>query len=801
MFTGLLRLILIVSVILSLSISIFGFDLSKVIEALEGRDYAFVISAINDLKERDKKTFYSGEYDYLLARVAEKQGDFALASANYLSVVKRDSVLKEYALWHLAKISRAIGDLMIERVLISELLTESPGSLLREAAIKRLVRSYFESRDFGQMENLAFMGFSEAKDLQIDREMQVLLGLSFLRSGKKEQAREMFLKTIEQTQNASQPDDFDLEAVKGLDEIDKDEVLTDSEHLQRGKIYFFNREFRQARAHFSTIVANFPNSTLLAESMFLIGRSFFSEENYHEAIKWFERVLVEFPDSDFASEALLQSASAFSKVNKLREAISRYRRYIDLYPEGEKTERAYLNIVDTFRDMGEEGDALNWIEKTQQKFSGSSVAVLASFAKARVSMAKNDWVEALKILEQLQKDVGLLRGKTFSGQTDEVEVSFLRAYCLEHLGQYKEAIELYFSIPDGRNSYYGWRASERLKSLFQKSEALPFIKRKLTECENLLGQSLKRTNADSIRRVLQNCLKIEVSEENRAKIVDGLKKVYSFIPYYQKAPKLNLLEGKKLLPFFKSYHGAIARKLLSLGIYDEGTPEFEASLREILKTKEKGLSAFPPDFAYTLAVFYTRGEMPRRSISWMESLWGNLPADYEVNLIPRRHLVILYPTAYSDLVLRYSQEKNLDPRFILSIIRQESMFYSGAKSKASARGLMQFISTTANQIAAESGFDSFSLEQLYDPSVSVALGSTYLAKLFKIFPNQPQAVAASYNGGEKNMLRWLVRSKSNEADRYVPEILFVQSKDYVFKVMSNYRMYQMIYNENLKERQ
>ena len=59
-------------------------------------------------------------------------------------------------------------------------------------------------------------------------------------------------------------------------------------------------------------------------------------------------------------------------------------------------------------------------------------------------------------------------------------------------------------------------------------------------------------------------------------------------------------------------------------------------------------------------------------------------------------------------------------------------------------------------------------------------------------------MAASYNGGEQNMSRWLARSKNDSPDRYVPEIIFSQSKDYVYKVMANYRIYQMFYDEKLK---
>ena len=39
-----------------------------------------------------------------------------------------------------------------------------------------------------------------------------------------------------------------------------------------------------------------------------------------------------------------------------------------------------------------------------------------------------------------------------------------------------------------------------------------------------------------------------------------------------------------------------------------------------------------------------------------------------------------------------------------------------------------------------------------------------------------------------------------EADRYVTEILFSQSKDYVHRVMANYRMYTLLYDERLNRR-
>src|SRR3712207_6087452 len=79
----------------------------KIRSAVENRDYAQATAELENLRRADKKVFELNNYDYLLARMAEKRGDFALAMANYQAVVARNSVLREYALWHLSQIARA----------------------------------------------------------------------------------------------------------------------------------------------------------------------------------------------------------------------------------------------------------------------------------------------------------------------------------------------------------------------------------------------------------------------------------------------------------------------------------------------------------------------------------------------------------------------------------------------------------------------------------------------------------------------------------------------------------------------
>ncbi len=111
---------------------------------------------------------------------------------------------------------------------------------------------------------------------------------------------------------------------------------------------------------------------------------------------------------------------------------------------------------------------------------------------------------------------------------------------------------------------------------------------------------------------------------------------------------------------------------------------------------------------------------------------------------------------------------------------------------------MQFISSTANEIATQLNLHDFSQDDLYDPDTAILFGSQYLANLFQQFPGQPDAVAAAYNSGGDNIARWIARSRAQEPDRYVAEIGFSQTKDYVYRVMTNFWNYQRLYDAQLQ---
>jgi soluble lytic murein transglycosylase len=158
----------------------------------------------------------------------------------------------------------------------------------------------------------------------------------------------------------------------------------------------------------------------------------------------------------------------------------------------------------------------------------------------------------------------------------------------------------------------------------------------------------------------------------------------------------------------------------------------------------------------------------------------------------------LYPAPYRDIIVREATKRKVDPRLLLAIMRQESNFRARAKSPAAARGLLQLVVDTASKYARRAGINNLQDEDLYLPAISIRIGSEYLAELSSMFPELPEAVIASYNGGEDNVARWLKRSGHRDGGILASEVGFLETKGYVFVVMANYRAYQQLYTKDLR---
>ena len=755
----------------------------RITAAVERADWQTARAEIDKLRSTDEALFRDKSYDYLLGRIAERTGDLASANASYQTIVANNSKLHEYALWRLARLARSTGDLVLERERLQQLTAVAPSSLLFEAATLRLSESFFESGDFVAAANSA-KPLTLSKNVNVAREGAALMGAAYTRAGKVAEARDVFTKLLMQMPDASRPDDFALEAVRHLDAFDKNSPnLNEADYLLRASVYQFNRDFAGARVHYQAVIDRFPQSTTVPNAMFQIARGLYNEANYDAAVKLFQKVFDTYPQSSSARDALGFVGSTYVRLKRVDDAITAYKLLIDRFPDAPSPERPYLNIIDALHEAGRYTEALNWVQQTRARFKNDLGGTLALFAQLRIHLAQGSWATVVRDADELLKfsDLG---GTRVGGGTTTAEVNFLRAYSLEQLGNFEAAIAGYLSIPDGRNEYYGARATQRLLALSANEKSRALVRNRLN---SLLGES-KTASGEQSRAAAQSALRLTDDPQIRSEALKSLQAAYSALPAYR-LPQFNRVPLLKQQPP-SGDHETLADNLLLLGLYDEAMPE-------LLVARGANKSSGSTDEDYTIALLSLRAGIPNRAVRFAEQVWKPLPADYLLELAPREMIEMLYPVPFRESLLQNGNAA-VDPRFVLSIARQESRFQADAKSVAAARGMMQFIASTANDIAAQLKLKDFQQDDLYNPDTSIRFGSQYLANLFQQFPNQPQAVAGAYNGGAENLARWIARSRTNEADRYVPEIGFSQTKDYVYKVLTNYWNYQRLYDAKLQ---
>ena len=130
-----------------------------------------------------------------------------------------------------------------------------------------------------------------------------------------------------------------------------------------------------------------------------------------------------------------------------------------------------------------------------------------------------------------------------------------------------------------------------------------------------------------------------------------------------------------------------------------------------------------------------------------------------------------------------------------AIARQESEFNVGAVSKAGARGLLQLMPGTAQQVARTTGL-AYAPERLTsDPGYNATLGAAYLGEQLARFNGSYILTFAGYNAGPRRAMEWVKRygdPRGKDIDTvvdWIERIPFSETRSYVQRVMENYQVY------------
>ncbi|SHF31702.1 soluble lytic murein transglycosylase [Litoreibacter ascidiaceicola] len=132
--------------------------------------------------------------------------------------------------------------------------------------------------------------------------------------------------------------------------------------------------------------------------------------------------------------------------------------------------------------------------------------------------------------------------------------------------------------------------------------------------------------------------------------------------------------------------------------------------------------------------------------------------------------------------------------FALSIARRESEFDPSVVSGAGARGLMQLMPGTAQEVAGEIGEDYERSRLTDDPTYNARLGTAYLRSLSERFGANPVLMSIGYNAGPSRAERWPAmfgdpRGSDVDVVDWIEGIPFRETRNYVMRVTESFAPY------------
>lgn len=151
--------------------------------------------------------------------------------------------------------------------------------------------------------------------------------------------------------------------------------------------------------------------------------------------------------------------------------------------------------------------------------------------------------------------------------------------------------------------------------------------------------------------------------------------------------------------------------------------------------------------------------------------FSNAPTSPKYRLKLREHhfdYKRLSSGAYDRLINDACMKHGIDPLLVRAIIKAESDFDPQTVSVKGARGLMQLMPETANDMG---------VNDIDDPRDNIDGGVKYLKRLMGIFKSDLKLVVAAYNAGENAVIKYKNVPPFKETRAYVKKV-FAYLRDY-----------------------
>lgn len=553
-----------------------------------------------------------------------------------------------------------------------------------------------------------------------------------------------------------------------------------------GQAYFEAEQYDAAYEKFNEVFQNYPTTLEALSSLRALleagyevdqyqrGMVNYYHDQYDIALTAFYNYLAGTP-IDYPPDVHLYIAYSYRKLGNTQAALSELQGMVTRFDveDGVAWSDAHLEIADIYAELGDIEGAYAAYDKFVGDYPTLPQAAEALYQAGRLAESLEDVSRAINYYQRLSVEypddtrstqglfrVGLLTYQ--AGDLATAETMFTNTAqmatterpaanylwlgkTLQTAGRLEEANTAFNNAitADGPTGYYALRATDLMTGL------LPFSAP--TNLDLFIDPDEGRTEAEQwlVERF-------------------GL----TITPPLAETLGSNLASEPRMLR---------AKELWDLGLLVEAKQDFE-SVRKDFEND--------PLATYQLAIYFRDIGLYRSSIlaTWQIQRL----ADVGPLEVPAFLARLRYPVYFSDLVLSYSRQYDLDPLYVYALIWQESVFEGFAVSSASAQGLMQIWPPTGEDIAESLAWPNYRPSDLQRPAVNIPFGTWLLRDELNRFNGDSYAALAAYNAGSGRALDWEDAS-GGDPDLFVEMIDLQEPKIYIQRIYEHYAIYQVLY--------
>ncbi|MEM7029885.1 MAG: tetratricopeptide repeat protein [Chloroflexota bacterium] len=558
-----------------------------------------------------------------------------------------------------------------------------------------------------------------------------LKGEAFLQKGELDAAQRAFQTALDRY-----PDTLD--AYLGLIEMVNRDMPVDE--FQRGYTDYYGGNAYQPAINALRRYLDTDPKTRADEALWIIALSYRALGEYQQAIDTFQRLIDIYPDSGYRDDAHLQIARTFGWQGNTNIAISRYLALAETHQTPSVRSEALWRAAILEARAGLFEQAHDHYLEFAQRYPYHDSAADALFRSGFMAYQNEDFQTAeTRWAERLNR---------YPTADNTAEANFWYIKSLLALNRTDKARPLLTALSEQSLHYYSQRAADILLEINPRTAPVP------TAVLNF--ESSSRNDQQAAEFWLANQLRLTTN-----------------IPLAK--PSLYILGDENFIR---------GEMLQQYGLLQEAEDAFD-QVRQTWRNNPVAL--------YQLALLFQEKRQYRLSILSAQRLATLVQATSSADtpIFIRR---LIYPAYYQDLVIPQAERFNVEPALVFSLMRQESLFESQAQSYANARGLMQIIPLTGQDIADRLGDDDYTLDTLWLPHQNVEFGISYIRQMLNFLDEDRYAALAAYNAGPGNVQSWLPFPE--DFDLFVSQIPLSEPQIYVRNIYLNLAHYRAIYQGN-----